>query len=180
MISLLRSCGNTAWPPSTPGQLLPTAARRPPCLPASSKPPAAKPSAAWQDTGLVLTTRSGRPIEPRNLVRSFRRICDHNNLRAIKLHHQYTTASVLKKLHVPPRGRSHDCRACPHLDHDADLDSPRRGSPQRRSRRFDMLLSACRQPITVVRVTHNCGQKVVNGHLQDLREGVLPGGAKGT
>src|SRR5271165_1433692 len=30
---------------------------------------------AWQDTGLVFTTRSGRPVEPRNLVRSFRRIC---------------------------------------------------------------------------------------------------------
>ena len=31
---------------------------------------------AWPDTGLVFTTRTGRPIEPRNLVRSFRRICD--------------------------------------------------------------------------------------------------------
>jgi integrase len=27
---------------------------------------------AWQDNGLVFTTRTGRPIEPRNLVRSFR------------------------------------------------------------------------------------------------------------
>ena len=26
---------------------------------------------AWQDTGLIFTTRTGRPIEPRNLVRSF-------------------------------------------------------------------------------------------------------------
>jgi integrase len=59
---------------------------------------------AWQDTGLVFTTRSGRPIEPRNLVRSFRRICDHNNLRVIKVHHlRHTIASLLKKLHVPPR-----------------------------------------------------------------------------
>jgi integrase len=39
---------------------------------------------AWQDSGLVFTTRSGRPIEPRNLVRSFHRIYDHNNLRTIK------------------------------------------------------------------------------------------------
>jgi integrase len=31
---------------------------------------------AWQDTGLVFTTRSGRPVDPRNLVRSFRRICN--------------------------------------------------------------------------------------------------------
>jgi integrase len=59
---------------------------------------------AWQDTGLVFTTRSGRPIEPRNLVRSFRRICDHNKLRLIKVHHlRHTTASLLKKLRVPPR-----------------------------------------------------------------------------
>jgi hypothetical protein len=31
---------------------------------------------AWQDTGLVFTTRSGLPVEPRNLARSFRRICE--------------------------------------------------------------------------------------------------------
>jgi integrase len=59
---------------------------------------------AWQDTGLVFSTRSGLPIEPRNLVRSFRRICDHNKLRPIKVHHlRHTTASLLKKLRVPPR-----------------------------------------------------------------------------
>jgi integrase len=59
---------------------------------------------AWQDTGLVFTTRSGLPVEPRNLVRSFRRICDHNKLRVIKVHHlRHTTASLLKKLRVPPR-----------------------------------------------------------------------------
>ena len=52
----------------------------------------------------MFTTRSGLPIEPRNLVRSFRRICDHNKLRVIKVHHlRHTTASLLKKLHVPPR-----------------------------------------------------------------------------
>ena len=59
---------------------------------------------AWQDTGLVFTTRSGLPIEPRNLVRSFRRICDRNQIRAIKVHHlRHTTASLLKKLRVAPR-----------------------------------------------------------------------------
>jgi integrase len=59
---------------------------------------------AWQDSGLVFTTRSGRPVEPRNLVRSFRRICDDNKVRMIKVHHlRHTTASLLKKLHVPPR-----------------------------------------------------------------------------
>jgi integrase len=59
---------------------------------------------AWQDTGLVFTTRSGLPIEPRNLVRSFRRICDSNQIRVIKVHHlRHTTASLLKKLRVAPR-----------------------------------------------------------------------------
>jgi integrase len=59
---------------------------------------------AWQDTGLVFTTRSGLPIEPRNLARSFRRICDRNNIRVIKVHHlRHSTASLLKKLRVAPR-----------------------------------------------------------------------------
>jgi integrase len=59
---------------------------------------------AWTDTGLVFTTRSGLPIEPRNLVRSFRRICDRNKIPRIKVHHlRHTTASLLKQLRVPPR-----------------------------------------------------------------------------
>jgi integrase len=59
---------------------------------------------AWHDTGLVFTTRSGLPVEPRNLVRSFRRICEDHKIRVIKLHHlRHTTASLLKKLRVPPR-----------------------------------------------------------------------------
>jgi integrase len=59
---------------------------------------------AWQDNGLVFTTKTGRPIEPRNLVRSFRRICDAHGLRVIKLHHlRHTTATLLKQLGVPAR-----------------------------------------------------------------------------
>jgi integrase len=59
---------------------------------------------AWQDTGLVFTTRSGLPIEPRNLARSFRRICDNHKIRVIKIHDlRHTTASLLKKLHVPAK-----------------------------------------------------------------------------
>ena len=59
---------------------------------------------AWPDLGLVLTTRTGRPIEPRNLVRSFRRICDDNKIRIIKVHHlRHTVGSLLKDLHVPAR-----------------------------------------------------------------------------
>jgi integrase len=59
---------------------------------------------AWIDTGLMFSTRSGLPVEPRNLVRSFRRICDRNKIRVIKVHHlRHTAASLLKQLHVPPR-----------------------------------------------------------------------------
>jgi integrase len=59
---------------------------------------------AWEDTGLVFTTRTGRPVEPRNLLRSFRRICDHHDLRLIKVHHlRHTTATLLKNLGVPAR-----------------------------------------------------------------------------
>jgi integrase len=59
---------------------------------------------AWPETGLVFTTRTGRPIEPRNLVRSFRRICDQNKLRLIKVHHlRHTVGSLLKDLGVPAR-----------------------------------------------------------------------------
>jgi integrase len=59
---------------------------------------------AWTDTGLVFTTRSGLPVEPRNLARSFRRICERHKIRVIKVHHlRHTTASLLKQLHVPAR-----------------------------------------------------------------------------
>ena len=59
---------------------------------------------AWQDTGLVFTTRSGKPVEPRNLVRAFRAICDRHKIRVIRVHDlRHTTASLLKKLRVAPR-----------------------------------------------------------------------------
>jgi integrase len=59
---------------------------------------------AWPDTDLVFTTRTGRPVEPRNLVRSFRRICEDNKIRQIKVHHlRHTVGSLLKDLRVPAR-----------------------------------------------------------------------------
>jgi integrase len=60
---------------------------------------------AWEARyGLVFTTRTGRPIEPRNLVRSFRRICSAHGLRPIAVHHlRHTTATLLKNLGVPAR-----------------------------------------------------------------------------
>ena len=61
---------------------------------------------AWQDNGLDFTTKTGRPIEPRNLVRSFHRICLAHGLRVIKVHHlrHTTVATLLKNLGVPARG----------------------------------------------------------------------------
>jgi integrase len=60
--------------------------------------------AAWSDTGLVFTSRSGLPIEPRNVDRTFARIGKDNGLRRIRLHDlRHTTATLLKKLEVPPK-----------------------------------------------------------------------------
>jgi integrase len=59
---------------------------------------------AWQDNGLVFTTKTGRPVEPRNLVRSSHRICAAHSLRDIEVHHlRHTTATLLKNLRVPAR-----------------------------------------------------------------------------
>jgi integrase len=58
--------------------------------------------AAWTDTGLVFTTRTGLPVEPRNLTRSFERICGANGIRRVKVHVlRHTAASLLKVLGVP-------------------------------------------------------------------------------
>ena len=59
---------------------------------------------AWTDTGLVFTTRTGLPVEPRNLNRSFERICDSNGVRRVRVHAlRHTAASLLKALGVPPK-----------------------------------------------------------------------------
>ena len=59
---------------------------------------------AWPDTRLIFTTKTGRPVEPRNLERSFRRICENNGVRIIKVHHvRHTVGSLLKDLGVPAR-----------------------------------------------------------------------------
>ncbi|MCO5970213.1 site-specific integrase [Actinoallomurus sp. WRP6H-15] len=59
--------------------------------------------ADWQETGLVFTTKTGRPIEPRNLARAFERVTAKAGLRRIRLHDlRHTTASLLKRLGVPP------------------------------------------------------------------------------
>jgi integrase len=65
-------------------------------------------SSQWAGSGrddeLIFSTSSGRPIEPRNFVRSFWSVCQPNGIRVIKLHHlRHTTATLLKNLGVPVR-----------------------------------------------------------------------------
>jgi Phage integrase family len=58
----------------------------------------------WDRERLIFTTASGRPVEPRNIARSFERVVRKAGLRPIRLHDLcHTTASLLKKLGVSPR-----------------------------------------------------------------------------
>lgn len=53
---------------------------------------------------LVFATSSGQPIDPQNIGRSFKRICETHGIRRIKLHHlRHTAATILKNLGVPAR-----------------------------------------------------------------------------
>ena len=61
-------------------------------------------SPEWAGQDLVFTTRTGNPVEPRNLARSFERLRDAAGLRPIRLHDlRHTTATLLKDLGVAPR-----------------------------------------------------------------------------
>ncbi|MFC0112288.1 site-specific integrase [Kibdelosporangium aridum] len=53
---------------------------------------------------LVFRTSTGRPIQPRNLMRSFRRICMQQGIRIVRIHDlRHTTATLLKDLGVADR-----------------------------------------------------------------------------
>jgi integrase len=63
---------------------------------------------AWKGSGtddeLIFTTRTGAPVDPRNLTRSFERICRTNGLRKIKLHEvRHTNATLQLNLEVASR-----------------------------------------------------------------------------
>ena len=63
---------------------------------------------AWHGTGddteLVFTTRTGRPLEAQNLSRSFHRICAAHGLKRITLHGlRHTNATTQKSLQVHDR-----------------------------------------------------------------------------
>lgn len=58
----------------------------------------------WHDSDHVFTTRSGRPIEPRNLYRSFLRIAASAGLPQVRLHDtRHGCASLLFAAGVAPR-----------------------------------------------------------------------------
>ncbi|MFJ7203253.1 tyrosine-type recombinase/integrase [Streptomyces sp. NPDC098789] len=58
----------------------------------------------WQENDYVFTTRSGRPVEPRNISRSFERIGDGAGLPRIRLHDaRHGCATLLFAAGVPAR-----------------------------------------------------------------------------
>ena len=65
--------------------------------------------ASWAGNDLVFTTRTGHPVEPRNLVRSFDRLVNRAGPRKIRLLDlRHMVATLLKTLRVPQRTR---CRS---------------------------------------------------------------------
>lgn len=58
----------------------------------------------WQANDLVFTTRTGRPIEPRNVNRAFDTRCGRANVKVIRVHDtRHTCGSLLAALGVHPR-----------------------------------------------------------------------------
>ncbi|MEV7251635.1 tyrosine-type recombinase/integrase [Streptomyces cyaneofuscatus] len=59
---------------------------------------------SWQEGGHVFVTRTGRPVEPRNVYRSFTRVADTAGLRVIRLHDaRHGCATILTAAGVAPR-----------------------------------------------------------------------------
>jgi len=59
---------------------------------------------AWEDSGLVFTTTTGRPIEPNDFSNAFGRLCERAGVRKVRLHDlRHTCASMLLAQGVPPR-----------------------------------------------------------------------------
>lgn len=59
---------------------------------------------SWDENGHVFTTRTGRPVEPRNVYRSFTRVADSAGLRVVRLHDaRHGCATLLTAAGVAPR-----------------------------------------------------------------------------
>ncbi len=64
----------------------------------------AKAGEGWQESDYVFATRTGWPVEPRNLYRSFTRVAESAGLRVIRLHDaRHGTATLLTAAGVAPR-----------------------------------------------------------------------------
>lgn len=59
---------------------------------------------SWQERGHVFVTRTGRPVEPRNVYRSFTRVAESAGLRVIRMHDaRHGCATILTAADVAPR-----------------------------------------------------------------------------
>ncbi|MEU4683457.1 tyrosine-type recombinase/integrase [Streptomyces xinghaiensis] len=59
---------------------------------------------SWRDGGYVFATRTGSPVEPRNLYRSFTRVAESADLRVIRLHDaRHGCATLLTAAGAAPR-----------------------------------------------------------------------------
>ncbi|MET8544812.1 site-specific integrase [Kitasatospora sp. NPDC004799] len=59
---------------------------------------------SWEETGYVFTTRTGRPVEPTNFYRSFRRIATGAKVPVVRMHDaRHGCASLLIACGVSPR-----------------------------------------------------------------------------
>ncbi|KIQ62003.1 integrase [Kitasatospora griseola] len=58
----------------------------------------------WTETGYIFTTRTGRPVEPTNVYRSFRRIAADAKVPVVRMHDaRHGTATLLVASGVSPR-----------------------------------------------------------------------------
>lgn len=58
----------------------------------------------WSESGYIFATRNGRPVEPRNVYRSFTRVAADAGLRVVRLHDaRHGTATLLTAAGVAPR-----------------------------------------------------------------------------
>ncbi|MQY16552.1 Tyrosine recombinase XerC [Streptomyces sp. RB5] len=59
---------------------------------------------AWSETGYIFATRNDRPVEPRNVYRSFTRVAAGAGVRVIRLHDaRHGCATLLTAAGVAPR-----------------------------------------------------------------------------
>ncbi|MFC4533795.1 tyrosine-type recombinase/integrase [Sphaerisporangium dianthi] len=57
----------------------------------------------WEETGLIFTTSSGKPVDPRNLLRQFYTVRERAGLDGYRFHDiRHTAVSLLLDLGVPP------------------------------------------------------------------------------